>query len=669
MAHAGSDSDEYIPASDDSDAADERPNRWKGPPSTWQQLNSAEIDTITALDDLRNQDLSVHLYNAFSLKHRHGKITKRKDVKSVSKQGVAAAGIESKWIPPNAWTAWPLPASVVPRPEFMKRAGAADEHITFKMETAYAPQAELEQTISATMLRLAKEKFQARKAESEPRPGAGDEDGSAVELSSASSNSRLRSRARSRPKSRALKYESTSEGEMMDLDDPHGEERPISATTPNIPLEPVVATDDELSYKLLRPSVQSVIKSLDIALRVLHNAQESKMHYHSESEASDASSRSRSRTRTRSRSRRLSSNLTVSPDDMQRNFVERRSQPRATGSIAPKNSEGVKKKLGRPKKEYPRLEGEAEGDYMIRIARLRKKSIPHFDDDHTNPASGSAPKLTAAEVAPSKPKGSLKSRPQSRPRQREPTAESDTTSENEPQEKSFRRPRLALVRLRDWKDVIGAAALAGIPAEALDRTARRCANLFGQSFVMHTLQEDPSAPNNPTEYKPGLAMTSLPRQAQGSDDDDVDTDTHNQVPVSQPPQPCARGRPLKSNTGSSSMKTGYFCIVSNCPRAVKPFTRRANLLHHLKVIHQNDGDVGLPLTEVPSEDEMHGAVHVDGFLKPIKIRPGWGRDDATQEKRKPRIKLKTTADAVPATRSEDTDTSMREANDNDSSDG
>lgn len=71
MTYAGNDSDEYLPDSDDSNGSDERPNRWSGPPSTWQQLNSAEIDTLTALNEIRNQDLSVHLYNAFALKHRY----------------------------------------------------------------------------------------------------------------------------------------------------------------------------------------------------------------------------------------------------------------------------------------------------------------------------------------------------------------------------------------------------------------------------------------------------------------------------------------------------------------------------------------------------------------------------------------------------------------------
>lgn len=73
MASLPNDSDDYIPSSEDSGdvEGDERPNRWHGHPSTWQQMNSEEIDTLAALDEIRNRDLSVHLYNTFALRHRH----------------------------------------------------------------------------------------------------------------------------------------------------------------------------------------------------------------------------------------------------------------------------------------------------------------------------------------------------------------------------------------------------------------------------------------------------------------------------------------------------------------------------------------------------------------------------------------------------------------------
>jgi hypothetical protein len=48
----------------------------------------------------------------------------------------------------------------------------------------------------------------------------------------------------------------------------------------------------------------------------------------------------------------------------------------------------------------------------------------------------------------------------------------------------------------------------------------------------------------------------------------------------------------------------------------------------MKLVHDLDGDEALPDTDVDSEDEMVGAVHNDGFLRPIKIRRGWRAEDA-----------------------------------------
>ncbi|RYC62297.1 hypothetical protein CHU98_g3903 [Xylaria longipes] len=671
MAYAGNDSDEYLPDSDDSDAEDERPNRWTGPPSTWRQLNSAEIDTLTALNELHNQDLSIHLYNAFSLKHRHGKSKKRDGVKPVPNQDVDVATgqlvQDDKWMPPNSWTAWPLPANVVPRPEFMKRTDPADEHFALRMQTPYTPKSELEETISATTLRLAKEKFQARQAarrdENTVELGSGssaessDEEASSIEMSSAPSRVRSKSRAKLGPKPRIMKYESTSEGEIMGIDDRHIKKGPTSTPLESILLKPVVAADDELSYTLLRPSTQRILGKLDTTLKVLHNAQESRTHCPSESEASDASSYSQSRSR--SRSRGPSRTDTQSPDAKHKRPPNFRAP-----SVAPETP-GVKKR-GRPRREYPRLEGETDRAYVVRIARLQKKPIPYFHDDDPEPASDSTPAPnSAAEYTDSNPRAKPRARragTQSRLRRRGSKALSDITSADETDEKQLRLPRMSRVRLRDWRDVLGAAALAGFPASALDRAARRCADLFGQSFVLHTLQEGPpdqTRLDKHVHYEPGMAIPSLLEDSEDSNDDGPSQPLRSRTPRATSMAPSegkgrGRGRSAKSRSRSASAGGGkFFCTVSNCPRAVDPFVRPQNLLRHFKLIHQYNTDE-LPAVEVDSEDEMHGAVHVDGFLKPIKVRPGWRGDDAAKEKRKPRRREK-------VARGEMVDTRMRDA--------
>ncbi|KAI0467201.1 RNA polymerase I-specific transcription initiation factor-domain-containing protein [Xylaria cf. heliscus] len=685
MANVGNDSDEYLPDSDDSDAEDGRPNRWTGPPSTWQQLNSAEIDTLTALNEIHNQDLSIHLYNAFALKHRH----RHQHGHNTSKTCYAARPVpnqdvdittgqpvkEDKWMPPNAWTAWPLPANVVPHPEFMKRTDAADEHFTFRMQSLYTPKNELEEVISATTLRLAKEQFRARKISQqdenivEPDPESSYEEGSSVEMSSEPSRVRSKSRAKSGSKSRFVKYESASEVEIMDVDNSRVKKRSPSTRSERIRLKTVVATDDELSYTLLRPSTQRILGKLDTTLKVLHSAQESRTHCPSESEASDASSRSQSRSR--SRSRGPSRTRTQSPDARHRRPQNSRLSSIARDSVVPETAGEVKKR-GRPRKEYPRIEGETDRDYVVRIARLRKKPIPHFEDDDPEPASDATPAPnSAAEYtdrnARAKPRA-RKARSKSRLRQKASKALSDIASADETSEKLLRLPKLSRVRLRDWRDVLGAAALAGFPAPALDRAARRCADLFGASFVLHTLQEGPpgqTRSDKHVRYEPGMKIPSL-LDSEASNDERPSQRQCTHTPGATSMEPSEgegqSRRPAKSKQAQSRYKSGadekFLCMVSNCPRAVEPFDRRQNLVRHLRLIHNYHYPSDELRAEAASGDEMHGTVHVDGFLKPIKMRPGWGGDDdgdAAKEKRKPKRRVKKKS------RAEMADTRMRDA--------
>lgn len=59
-----------IQSEDSDDLHENRPNRWKGPPQSWRTITEEERLTYNAFVRLRNQDLSLHLYNAFALKQR-----------------------------------------------------------------------------------------------------------------------------------------------------------------------------------------------------------------------------------------------------------------------------------------------------------------------------------------------------------------------------------------------------------------------------------------------------------------------------------------------------------------------------------------------------------------------------------------------------------------------
>lgn len=75
MASSHEDDDEWdkstseIQSEDSDDLYESRPNRWKGLPQSWRSITEEDRLTYNALERLRNQNLSLHLYNAFKLKH------------------------------------------------------------------------------------------------------------------------------------------------------------------------------------------------------------------------------------------------------------------------------------------------------------------------------------------------------------------------------------------------------------------------------------------------------------------------------------------------------------------------------------------------------------------------------------------------------------------------
>ena len=56
-----------------------RPNRWTGAPTTWLSITEQERGLAESLEELRNRDLSVHLYNAHILKKRGRELQRKLD--------------------------------------------------------------------------------------------------------------------------------------------------------------------------------------------------------------------------------------------------------------------------------------------------------------------------------------------------------------------------------------------------------------------------------------------------------------------------------------------------------------------------------------------------------------------------------------------------------------
>ncbi|OTB05706.1 hypothetical protein M426DRAFT_128554 [Hypoxylon sp. CI-4A] len=717
MASVADESEEYRPSEEDSnDSSDDdeeyyesrRPNRWRGPDSTWQFFNAEEINTYTALTEIRNRDLSVHLYNAFSLKQTYKRSqdgpVSGKDIDKSTGQVVQL----DDWLPQRTWTAWPMRADKVPSPQDFANDLHHDpnERFTLRKAIREMPSTALEEIIGARTLKMAKEKFNARPwveesasdRESQSGSGGGSENEEASDAETSRSTSvRVK---RSRSKSINVKYEDPSGDERMDVDEQQPEHPPLEDRTKEPLLRPAIAIDDGLSYSILRPSVRHILTNLDTTLTILHNMRESTINYQSDSgdsEASDSSQRPRtpptgkkrgrplgSVDRTRSRGRSQERQKTVSPS-------------KGGPPAPPKEAKG--KRAGRPKKMYPRLEGETDREYAIRIARLQKKPIPIFTDepepepepesssDTDNAGSDSGNSGDDEEIASTN-HTETKRRKRKGERGTKNTSRASSTSTASGQQRNSQTGKKH-VGLRDWRDVLGAASLAGFPSAALDRAARRCADLFGQDMTLHTLLEAPagssrkaSASRAVTTYVPGMPYPPLldPEDEEEEDDDDdndndpsprqmavrggTSEDEAGRSPARSRSVSQARGRSRsKSRSRSASAAPGaYLCSIPDCPRSVagEGFSRRQNLLRHLKLVHGFDetttttttraspgaeagaaGAVvvgGVPTVLLPedvdSEDEMLGAVHVDGFLRPIKMQRGWRTEDVSLELRR-----------------------------------
>ena len=227
-----------------------RPNKYRGPASTWRNWTAPERELAASLDQLTAKDLSVHLYNAFKLKQRKGDQDEHPGAQ-MSEEG-DEAGDMNGWRPPKVWTAWPLPPETVPREE--------EKHWEEKVVLPHPyivkpkmPGDILREILVAEVLRKARSRFTQR--------------------------------------------------EWGDMDE--DEQRPTS-------LKPVVMADDERASEILRPTVQHGLTKLDGLLMGLHYARSAYLAM--DKSASESRSRTRgrpaSRGSARKRKRGVSSNDT-----------------------------------------------------------------------------------------------------------------------------------------------------------------------------------------------------------------------------------------------------------------------------------------------------------------------------------------------------------------------
>ncbi|PSR94480.1 hypothetical protein BD289DRAFT_427215 [Coniella lustricola] len=671
-----------IQSEDSENLYNSRPNRWRGPPQSWRALTEQDRLSYTALERLRNDDLSLHLYNAFALRHPRRRPQPQPATESRLQEGgssgdVAVEGDELKegldavaeqptvpeetsWAPPRQWTAWPLNAHLVPADDFLTKTEDEDKAFTFRRVESTTPAFELAEIISSTILRCAKDKFRERsRAEAAQGGQHADSEHEHVVPDAAA----------------ALDESDAEDGKQQNMD---VEDLPLEARRKADPiLQPAVATDEDLSYELLRPSAQAILAKLDHTLTILHNSRmtsveglvqqdlDALLSPSSAASSSDDFDQYSFDSFQPSRSRRR--NYRTTAQATRSRHISLASQPDDKSGAEPSSAGTQPRKRGRPR-SLSMKEGESKRDFLIRRAVTHKKRRPVFSDEEdqsemtdVKPAPGDEGHTRDRKVSPSCSEAT-------------PSVENNNSTQN-----NWTHP-LDRFNLRDWSDVMGAAALSrGFSPTVIARATQRCANLFGQGMEMRTINENGCVKTK--RYIPGYPDI-VPQESEEEDEDE----DYNQVkegpkqnfqsecqmegasngpPRSSGRMPSielggddpfpassdaeSRGRHGAAGTGprrsmrvySRSRSRGpvkqlLYCSHPECERATRPFNRSYNLQRHLDKVHDGQEGPGsvtkrtMPHSRLPSaaaSDDLLGGIHRDGFLEPIRVHRGWRGED------------------------------------------
>ncbi|KAK3299926.1 uncharacterized protein B0H64DRAFT_379449 [Chaetomium fimeti] len=540
-------------------------------------------------------------------------------------------------------------ADEVPGDGLLPRTADVNEPFTFRRREQGRGFAgcELEEEISATILRYAKERFRERDLQGSRV------DGEPVMPSIETGDATTEGETDAEDIA-----ETTGQDEETDEPrrTPRRKRRAVSPT-----FTPVVSADDERSYALLRPATRRIMSQFDDALMILHNQRMAGLGNMSESSASDED------------------------ETDAEGWQEKASQ------VPPKSRKG-----GRPRKVHVPREGETEQEMLIRLARENRKKIPTFSSGAESGGEAGRGRSRSNSLGRGQRSVSVASRATSRASSRPARSRSSSASLEANREKL-----LARWGLRNWRDVLGAAALAGFSPTVIARATQRCSTLFGEGMTIHTLQERSATSGmagiETMRYVPGASLLvssdeddssqeelaqflTISRQSSvrpaGSSSPEPESDAPAALVCPYPDchkatrpfmrrsnfdrhlrdmhgdQPPAATEPNYTNeealparrSRSGTPAIAHRCPYPNCPRAIEAFTKRKNLSRHLKRVH---GKRAAEFTddEEDSADEMDGGVHVDGFLQPIKMRKGWRGEDMQQRTRACRSRKKARAES------------------------
>jgi hypothetical protein len=563
----------------------------------------------------------------------------------------------ANFVPPKSWTAWPLNSDVVPRTGEQLDSRDETDVWTLKSTEDQKPSFELEETLMGIVLKIAKERFVKR--ERGPCPGSAEalqereivacEDVHGATNKIATNFGQNFGQGISEKHPSGLTGGVTEEPDVVEGASVHTEEgadehpdnssiakdnpEPTSKRT-CWPAHPSVSADDERSRLLLRPSIRHTLERLDAVLLALHHARQTCLHYTSERTDSQTEAESgRESTNERQSSSRspmpssVGANLPILSQEHRglrigqpQNIIDNPASNELT--LLERDGTPEKKKRGRKRHMHVPQEGETQQEMRLRIARSQKKAIP-FPSPAPSGNNSSSPR-----------KASLNG-----------FRKQGTSSQT-------RGKRSTRLGLRDWSEVLGAAALVGISPEVVERSTQRCANLFGEGMTLRSLANNTilgDFEEDTVHYLPW----QVPVLDNSSDSGLTDTGSDErraQVQKRSARRSYHRQRTSKkdsSDTDSEDIKMAsearttsesYRCTYDWCIRSEHAFDRKDRLLRHMKSVHKVKKDEMKEALE-ENDEEMDGGVHVDGFMKEIRRRKGWRGTDGDQRKRSKKAEL------------------------------
>lgn len=537
---------------------------------------------------------------------------------------------DSPWAPPKKWTAWPLRAGLLPPDDFVKRTEDEDEAFTFRrVELEEAPSSKLEQVVSAAILRCAKDNFRKRTFNDAQTPAQEKVNIKKEALLSANESS---------------PDEEDSE-EKMDLgENSAASSRRKKEDASQMTFRPAIATDDDLSYEIIRPSARSILQKLDQTLTVLHNTRVTSTQ--NLVDAAEVTSSEDEYLYDEATPRRHSRSRASSRASAGTAMARSRSASTGAGEIShaemPTITAKERSNRGRRLEAKPR-KGETEREFLLRRAKEQKKKQPMFPDEESG---GDGNSTTAAELEDAKsPAYGREQRERLRRRRSRPG----------PEDIYWIKKRLARLNLRDWSDVMGAAALAGFSPRVVKKATQRCADLFGEGMDIHTIPETTATSSHAGDiktrrYLPGGEISS---ESEAEEEDGgldlVQARSISRMSSAVPSRAAsldsdgesARDSPSrkrqKRSTSRGSAVGHHYCPHADCERAYRGFARGFNLKRHMKLVHgggESSGSGEVKTQRVVTETDLLDGVHRDGFLEPIRVQKGWRVEHGRKRERK-----------------------------------